>query len=151
MCRSAHAGLQQLHAHHQRPADQFPIALQRPLCAILILQESLFYQGDVIHDYALIMFCSYTLNFSAQLIGHSLRGSASCALYLYCIPVISVNMTVLRMVLTGVAVPLGLGFHAMSLLTALLITLQPPLCPQVSLQDSPINFTYLLMMLTVRY
>ena len=143
MCRSAHAGLQQLHAHHQRPADQFPIALQRPLCPILILQESLFYQGAVVHDYALIMFRSCTLTFTAQLIGFSWRCSSSCALYLCCRLVISVTMTLLRMALTGVAVPFDPEFNAMLLHTALLITLPRPLCPQFSLQDSLVSRLYI--------
>lgn len=33
-----HARLQQLHAHHQRPAHQLPVALQRPLRPVLVLQ-----------------------------------------------------------------------------------------------------------------
>ena len=33
-----HARLQQLHAHHQRPAHQLPIALQRPLRPVLVLR-----------------------------------------------------------------------------------------------------------------
>lgn len=55
----------------------------------------------------------------------------------------SVNMTLLRMVLTDVAVPLDPEVHAMLLHTALLISLPRPLCPQFSLRDSLISQLYI--------
>ena len=38
MRRRLHARFQQLHAHHQRPAHQLPVALQRPLRPVLVLR-----------------------------------------------------------------------------------------------------------------